>query len=138
MVDRDTFDRRLGRLEQLLRDLRGLRNAARQQFLVDRGIQAKAERWLQLAGETCVDLATQLIAEHGWRSPTTYREAFQVLAEEGVLTQELASEMEGWASLRNVLVHLYLEVDHERLYEILHEELDGLADYAAAVAAALG
>ena len=69
----------------------------------------------------------------------------------------------------HVLVHLLLEVDHERLYEvlrdelnmivtaavmlglrggdtfdrrlgrleILHEELDGLADFAAAVAAAL-
>lgn len=137
MVDRDTFDRRLGHLEQLLRDLRRLQRVDRQEFRRDRDIQAKAERWLQLAGETTIDLATQLIAERGWRSPSSYRDAYQVLTEEGVLTSELARKMEGWASLRNVLVHLYLEVDHDRLYDILHEELDQLESYARAITAAL-
>jgi len=41
--------------------------------------------------------------------------------------------MAGWASLRNVLVHLYLEVDQEILYEILQGELDQLVDYASAM-----
>jgi uncharacterized protein YutE (UPF0331/DUF86 family) len=39
--------------------------------------------------------------------------------------------MEGWAGLRNVLVHLYLDVDHELLYEMLAKELDQLERYAA-------
>ncbi|HUP41579.1 MAG TPA: DUF86 domain-containing protein [Thermoanaerobaculia bacterium] len=91
-----------------------------------------------LAGEVAIDLSTQLIAERGWRPPATYREAFRVLTEEGVLTPELARQMEGWAALRNVLVHLDLEVDHERLHEILTGELDQLEDLARAVTAALG
>jgi uncharacterized protein YutE (UPF0331/DUF86 family) len=33
--------------------------------------------------------------------------------------------------LRNVLVHLYLEVDHERLYEMLQRDLDQLERFAA-------
>lgn len=66
------------------------------------------------------------------------REAFQVLAEEGVLARGLAAEMEGWASLRNVLVHLFLDVDYPRLYEILTEELDGLERFAGSITAALG
>jgi uncharacterized protein YutE (UPF0331/DUF86 family) len=41
--------------------------------------------------------------------------------------------MEGWAGLRNLLVHLYLEVDHERLWEILSTELDQLEAFARAV-----
>lgn len=137
MVDRETFDRRLGHLEQLLGDLRRLRDVDRREFRNDRDVQAKAERWLQLAGETTIDLATQLIAERGWRSPSSYCEAFQVLTEEGVLTPDLAREMEGWASLRNVLVHLYLEVDHDRLHEVLTEELDQLEAFARALTAAL-
>jgi uncharacterized protein YutE (UPF0331/DUF86 family) len=35
-----------------------------------------------------------------------------------------------------VLTHLYLEVDHERLYEILRGELDDLASHAAALSRA--
>lgn len=136
MVDRETFDRRLAKLEELLRDLRRLAAVDRDTFLKDRDVQARAERWLQLAGETAIDLANQLIADRGWATPTSYREAFQVLAREGALSEELAEQMEGWASLRNVLVHLYLEVDHERLHEILTEELDQLEHFAREVAAA--
>lgn len=58
-----------------------------------------------------------------------------MLTEEGVLTPGIARRMEGWAALRNVLVHLYLEVDHERLHEILTGELDQLEDFARAVTA---
>jgi uncharacterized protein YutE (UPF0331/DUF86 family) len=136
LVDRDSFDRRLARLEELIRDLRRLAAVDRETFLRDHDTQAKAERWLQLAGEAAIDLANHLIADHGWATPSSYREAFRVLARERALSEKLASEMEGWASLRNILVHLYLEVDHERLYEILTEEIDQLEEYARAMASA--
>ena len=54
MVDRDVFDRRLAKLEALLRDLA---RVERERFLVDRSLQAQAERWLQLAAECTLDLA---------------------------------------------------------------------------------
>jgi uncharacterized protein YutE (UPF0331/DUF86 family) len=41
--------------------------------------------------------------------------------------------MEGWAGLRNILTHLYLEVDHARLHHTLTTELDSLEQYVAAV-----
>jgi len=45
--------------------------------------------------------------------------------------------MRGWAGLRNVLTHLYLEVDHARLHEVLLHELGELEEFARAVARAL-
>jgi uncharacterized protein YutE (UPF0331/DUF86 family) len=41
--------------------------------------------------------------------------------------------MERWAGLRNVLAHLYLDVDHGRLHQILTSELGSLEEYAAAL-----
>lgn len=133
MVDRSVFDLRLGRLEELLRRLKRLAEADRETFLADPAVQAQAERWMQLAGEVCLDLAQHLIASEGWQTPATYREAFQILRAEGVLSAELAGQMEGWAGLRNLLVHLYLEVDHGKLYSILTEDLGELEAYAAAL-----
>lgn len=130
MVDREVFDRRLAKLEQFLRDLRGLAAEPRERFLSDRGLQAQAERWLHLAAEAAIDLAHHLIADRGWATPSTHREAFAVLHKEGVLSEELAGSMERWAALRNVLVHLYLDVDHRILYRILTRDLDELASYA--------
>ena len=79
MVDREVFDRRLAKLEELLRDLRTLARTERAAFLTDRGQKAQAERWLQLAAECTLDLAHHLIAERGWKTPTTYRETFEIL-----------------------------------------------------------
>ena len=139
MVDRDTFDRRLAKLEELLGDLRRIapkRSAERDAFLGDRGVQAQAERWLQLAAECCIDLAHHLIADRGWRSPRTYRETFEILRDNGVLDAELCVAMQGWAGLRNVLTHLYLDVDHARICDVLERELDQLDRFAVAVARA--
>jgi len=41
--------------------------------------------------------------------------------------------MQGWAGLRNVLGHLYLDVDHARLHDVLVGELDQVESFAAAV-----
>ena len=138
MVDRDTFERRLRKLEELLRDLRQLARVERERFLEDRGLQAQAERWLQLAAECVVDLAFQLIAERGWPTPDTKREAFETLRSQGVISPELAEHLAGWAGLRNVLVHLYLKIDHQQLYRTLTGELDPLEEFARALTRVLG
>jgi uncharacterized protein YutE (UPF0331/DUF86 family) len=137
LVDREVFDRRLAKLEELLRNLRSLVGEGRDRFLSDAGLQAEAERWLQLAAESTLDLAHHLIADRGWTTPTTYRDAFLVLEQEGVIPPELARQMEGWAGLRNVLVHLYMDIDHQRLWECLTEDLDQIEDFARAMVSQL-
>lgn len=53
MVDREVFDRRLARLEELLVMLRRLGAGSRDIYLRDAGLQAQAERWLHLAASAC-------------------------------------------------------------------------------------
>ncbi len=134
MVDPEVFERRLGKLEQLLSLLRHSAANDWERFRSGESLPASVERWLQLASECALDPAHHLIADRGWRTPTTYREAFRILEDNGVLTAELAGQMEGWAGLRNV--HIYLDIDRERLYEILTHDLDQLEQFAKAVAGA--
>lgn len=134
MVDPDVFDRRIAKLEDLLSDLRQLATMPRNEYERDHGKQAQAERWLHLAAECVLDLTHHLIADRGWRTPSSYRDAIRVLAEESVLDEDLAHDLEEWAGLRNVLVHLYLEVDHAIVYDILQNDLDQLQRFAEAVA----
>lgn len=102
-----------------------------------RCFRRSAERGLHLAAESALNLAHYLMADRGWKTPSSYREVFQVLAHEGVLSPELVRQMEGQAGLLNVLVHFYLEVDHDRLFEILKHDFDQLQAYAAAVSLAV-
>ena len=133
MVDREVLDRRMARVEELLVRLRDLALVPRERFLRDVGLQAQTERWLQLCAEAVLDIAAHVIADAGFSTPATYRESFQILAAEGVLDQSLATQMERWAGLRNVLVHLYLEVDHNILFDILQDDLSQIEAFVQQV-----
>lgn len=116
-----------------MQDLRRLGGVELQTFLSDRGLQAQAKRWLQVAAECTLDLAHHLIADRGWPTPATHGESFQTLQTHGVITPELSKALQGWAGLRNLLAHQYLVIDHERLHQIFTTELQVLEQFAAAV-----
>jgi uncharacterized protein YutE (UPF0331/DUF86 family) len=91
---------------------------------------------VQTAAQISIDLANHVIAADGYRPPRDYGDAFRVLAEEGVLDRVLAERMVALAGARNLIVHLYAEVDDERLARAVREGgLDDLSAFAAAVAA---
>ena len=41
----------------------------------------------------------------------------------------LAKRLKGWMGFRNVLVHLYLEIDHDRSYDTICNELGDLEEF---------
>ena len=136
MVDREVFDRQLEKLGEWLARLRELATADLDDFVDDPALQAQAERWTHLVVECALDLGNHLIADRGWPSPKTNRDVFRVLAREGVIDADLGSRLEGWAGLRNLLVHVDLEIDHRQIHRILRTELDDIEAFARAVARA--
>jgi uncharacterized protein YutE (UPF0331/DUF86 family) len=91
---------------------------------------------IQTAAQISIDLANHVIAADGHRSPRDYGDAFRVLAEVGVIDVDLADRMVSLAGARNLIVHLYAEVDDDLLAQAVHDGgLDDLSRFAAAVAA---
>ena len=136
MVDREAFRLRLARLEELLSELRAVAALEQTAFLADSRVRAAAERWLQLTAECALDLAHHFISDQGWRTPGSYRDAFRILAEHGILTAEHCAQLEGWAGLRNVLVHMYMAVDYEQLWRILREDLREIEEFGVRISEA--
>lgn len=64
-----------------------------------------------------------MIADRGYRKPETYGEIFQILAEEGAIPEKLLVELEGMAAFRNVLVHDYLRLDLDRVYQVVTDKV---------------
>lgn len=125
---------RLSALEGYRAKLEGFRRLSREAFLEDEDIHQLAARYLHLACECVLDLTQHLIAEMGFRQPTDYKDAIEVLRQEGVLEAELAERLKGWMGFRNALVHLYLDTDHRRSYEAIQHELGDLDAFAARLA----
>lgn len=87
---------------------------------------------VQSAAQATIDIANHVIASEGWRVPSDYGDAFTVLAEHAVISDELAARLRGLAGLRNLLVHVYDQIDDER---VAREAIAGSDDFAAFVAA---
>jgi len=62
-----------------------------------------------------------------------YAECFAILGEAGIVPMELSQNLQRMARSRNMLVHMYWEIDYERVYEILKGHLDDLREFVRAI-----
>lgn len=129
MVDRETIERRLLKLEQSLRKLKELSKVSWDEYIIDEGIQDRVERNLQIAAQICIDIGSHIIADREYRAPYGYGDIFTVLLEEGLLPEALAGTMKQIAGFRNVLVHDYLDVDPRIVFESL-KRMDDFRKFA--------
>lgn len=83
--------------------------------------------------QAAIDIATHIIAEKDLRKPTTYRETFEILKEEQIISEELANALSDLAGFRNVLVHIYWGLDLEEVYAILQNDLKVLEKFKKVV-----
>ena len=73
--------------------------------------------------QSSIDIATEIIAMKGLRRPVSYRDTFGILAEEGILSLDIARPLSDLAGFRNVLVHIYWDLDLVQVYGILIRDL---------------
>lgn len=126
MVDADILRRRIDALLGYLNLLEPFGAMDRTLFIAGRDAHHLAERYLHLAIESALDIANHLIADAGFEAPDTYRDAFAILARHGVLDEELGVRLQAWAGMRNVLVHLYLDIDHGMTWDTIRNDLGDL------------
>ena len=132
MVDLDRIHHRLELLAGYQRELRRLQSLPTEEYLRH---EAYAGRYLvQVAAQTCIDLANHVIASEGWRAPRDFGDAFTVLSEHFVIDEGLAGRLRGLAGLRNRLVHVYDEIDDVRVHDMLGAGLPDIDAFATAVA----
>lgn len=103
-------------LERITR-LRIVEQLSEDQFLVDETTQSAVERNLQIIAQAIIDICTHLVAHNHWGSPETYSDAVRVIAKHKVIDSNLADSLIDFVKLRNVLVHLYLEIDLKIVYK---------------------
>lgn len=133
MVDAEVVRRRLRRLDETVARLRSLGAREKKEFLGDLIAQAAAERLLQVAIQMVLDIGAHVLGHRGVVDWEEYREIPQRMAREGVIPVGLAGRLAEAAGQRNVLVHLYLDVDPEVIYGTLRRDLDVFGDFSAHV-----
>lgn len=135
MVDREIVATRLSKLRDALRRLRSIARKPRQEYLESETDTALSEHFLRIALEAALDVGNHVIAAEGYRKPQHMREIPLILSENGVIARDLAVSLARATGLRNRLVHLYADIDHAMIHEVLQTDLGDLEDYAVAIGA---
>lgn len=128
---------RLKKLDSYVGHLRALQAASLDEYLFDENLQAIVERRLQLAIQACMDIASYLIAQLGLAAPDIPENLFSVLGRQEILSHDLAQRMIGMVRFRNILVHDYLDIDSELVYEHLAEALNDFDQFAQEIVSAI-
>ncbi|MGQ9628979.1 MAG: type VII toxin-antitoxin system HepT family RNase toxin [bacterium] len=123
MLNARSIIARLERLDECVTRLKELGRRSLEEYLNDPVVQAATERLFQVGVEACVDIAAHIISAFGLKRPAERKDVFSVLCDSGYLERDLSEIMIKMVKLRNRLVHLYWDVDPEKMYGYLREDV---------------
>lgn len=127
----------LKRLNQYYLQLVNIRQTSREDFIRDDIKYAAAERILQTAIESCINIGNRLISllqfEQPVQTPESYADIFIIMRKLKIIDSEFSEQLVKMAKFRNRLVHLYWDIDPEETYRILHENIDDLKTFQNSV-----
>jgi len=129
MIDEEIIHAKIDIIETNLKLLKEIGSQKFESFSKNyRDIQA-AKHSLQESIEACLDIGNHIIAERGYRRADDYKEIFEILEEEGLIESRLSRRLQEMAGFRNILVHRYGEIDLNRIYLIITQELEDIGEF---------
>jgi len=90
-------------------DRETLRRNLSQRWIVERGLIA--------AASIILDVADHILAGHFGAYVETYEESLQALQDKAVISAGLYSRIRGLGGFRNILVHRYLGIDPDEVFD---------------------
>jgi len=128
MVNVEVIRRRLNKLDEYLAVLRGIQKYQLQEFLTNPEHYGSAERFLQLAIETTMDIGNHIIADENLGQINWYSDIPTILCERKYISDELHEKWIRMIGFRNILVHDYLEINREIVYRVMQDNLQDLEE----------
>ena len=101
-------------------------------------LRGAVERELYVIAQATIDLAEAVVAYKHLRKPTTMREAFDVLAENRILTTDFVERFVGIVGFRNALAHDYEDLRLEVLVNVLQQKLSEVKEFIVFLQERLG
>lgn len=99
-----------------------LRAKISQRWIVERGLIA--------AASLILDIADHILVGHFGFYANSYEESLLGLRDKGVISSDLFEQIKGLGGFRNVLVHMYQEIDPALVADSFHKGLHAFPQFA--------
>ena len=117
-------------LESYVQHLQGYRTRGRDEVRSDMSLTWAIEHGLQLSIQCVLDVCHYLVADLALGVPATSQEAIVLLRDARVFPAVFADTLVQMARFRNLLVHVYAQIDVDRVYDHLQNYLDDFGQFA--------
>jgi uncharacterized protein YutE (UPF0331/DUF86 family) len=124
MVRQEVITKRLQKLDEYLGILRKLKRYPYDEFIADPEHYGSVERFLQLALETIADIGNHIISDLELGIVNWHRDIPAILREKGHITPQMEEKWIRMIGFRNILVHDYLDIDRQAVYDVLQNNLN--------------
>ena len=78
---------------------------------------------LERLSQASIDIATHIVKVRGLGLPNTSRELFDLLLENGIISENTSKQMKGMVGFRNIAVHDYQNLNIEIVVAIVEKHL---------------
>jgi uncharacterized protein YutE (UPF0331/DUF86 family) len=134
----ESLQARLEKLDEivlLLRELGAMDRSSLKGSLRDR---MAVERTLQLGAEIIFDIGNHILSGRYGAHATDYKDIIRRLAERRVVSDSLRSRLEGLGGFRNLLVHGYMTLDPDQVFDKLLRAPEDFGDFMTEIRDWLG
>ena len=100
----------------------------------NRTLRGAIERYMEISLACMIDICEMIISTEKLRRPETYREVILVLGQYNILPEEFAKKLAPAAGFRNILVHMYADIDLGKLHSFLQNDIGDLELFAEYIA----
>jgi uncharacterized protein YutE (UPF0331/DUF86 family) len=138
LTDKIVLVQKLAMLREHIARITKRRPPTAAQFEADVVVQDAIALNLLVATQEAADIAMHIAADEGWGVPGSYRECFELLARNAVITADHANQLAGVVAVRNRIAHGYASLDPARLWNELPAGMDALERFVVVVAELAG
>lgn len=121
VLKQDVILTRLQELDTVLQELSHYDQLTQSEIETDLSKRWIIERGLIAAASLILDIANHILSGHFGKYPATYEDSLTDLAREKVISTDLYQQLKGLGGFRNILVHLYQEIDPQQVWESFHK-----------------
>ncbi len=136
-MDREVVGQKLESLRRCLQRIESKCPADAATLDADIDLQDIVSLNLSRAVQISVDIGAHIIAGMQVPPPDTMGQTFDLLAQAGVLTNELALNLKKAVGFRNIAVHNYENINWEIVHNIVKYHLTDFSEFAKVVAVRL-
>lgn len=129
MPNWEVIEQHIQNMEEALANLSKYKDISFEEFQKDLSLIWIVEKGLEILIQNLLDIGAHLLASEIKNDWEDYGEVILKLGNHGIVPQEFSDQIKGIAGLRNILIHEYLRIDLNKLFDYLRYRLEDFIQF---------